>query len=163
MCLLLSPQFLLPILNALQLNQALQPVQTLITEILSILPNILAAVLIAAVGWLLATVVRRIVTNLLASAGMDRLGARFGLRQTTSGQSLSGILGTIVYVLILIPVAIASLNALRIDAISVPAIAMLQQVLNALPAIFTAAIVLIVAYSPSGKAEGRRQRAAMSM
>ncbi len=138
--------FLLPILNALQLNQALQPVQTLITEILSIVPNILASVLIAAVGWLLATVVRRIVTNLLASAGTDRLGARFGLRQTTSGQSLSGILGTIVYVLILIPVAIAALNALRIDAISVPAIAMLQQILNTLPAIFTAAIVLIVAY-----------------
>ncbi|MBR8839400.1 MAG: mechanosensitive ion channel [Stigonema ocellatum SAG 48.90 = DSM 106950] len=138
--------FLLPILNALELNQALLPVQTLITQILSILPNILAAVLIAAAGWLLATIVRRIVTNLLASAGSDRLGARFGLRQTTSGQSLSGIIGTVVYVLILIPVAISALNALRIDAISVPAISMLQQILNALPAIFTAALVLIVAY-----------------
>lgn len=138
--------FLLPILNTLQLNQALQPVQVLITEILSILPNILAALLIGAVGWLLATLVRRIVTNLLASAGSDRLGAQFGLRQTTSGQSLSGIIGTIVYVLILIPVAIASLHALHIDAISVPAISMLQQVLNVLPSIFTAAIVLILAY-----------------
>jgi hypothetical protein len=138
--------FLLPILNTLQLNQALQPVQILVTDILSILPNILAAVLIGAVGWLLATVVRRIVTNLLASTGSDRLGARFGLRQTTSGQSLSGIIGTIVYVLILIPVAIAALNALRIEAISLPAIAMLQQILNALPSIFTAALVLIVSY-----------------
>jgi len=46
----------------------------------------------------------------------------------------------------LIPVAIAALNALRIDAISVPAIAMLQQILNALPAIFTAALILIAAY-----------------
>ncbi len=138
--------FLLPILNALDLNQALLPVQTLITQIFSILPNILAAVLIAGAGWLLATVVQRIVTNLLSSAGIDRLGAQFGLQQSTSRQSLSGIIGTIVYVLILIPVAIAALNALRIDAISVPAIAMLQQILNALPAIFTAALVLIVAY-----------------
>ncbi|MBO3461100.1 mechanosensitive ion channel [Aetokthonos hydrillicola Thurmond2011] len=138
--------FLLPILNTLELNQALQPVQVLITQILSILPNILAAVLIAGVGWLVATVVRRIVTNLLASAGSDRLGTRFGLRQTTSGQSLSGIVGTIVYVLILIPVAIAALNALRIEAISLPAIAMLQQILNVLPSIFTAAFVLIISY-----------------
>ena len=138
--------FLLPILNALDLNQALLPVQTLITQILSILPNILAAVLIAGAGWLLATVVQRIVTNLLNSTGVDRLGAQIGLRQSTSGQSLSGIIGTIVYVLILIPVAIAALQALRIDAISVPAIAMLQQILNTLPAIFTAALVLIVAY-----------------
>ncbi len=138
--------FLLPILNTLELNQALLPIQTLITQIISILPNILAAVLISFAGWLLATVVRRIVTNLLASAGVDRLGAKFGLGQTTTGQSFSGIIGTIVYVLILIPVAIAALNALRIEAISVPAVAMLQQILNALPAIFTAAFVLIAAY-----------------
>jgi len=96
-------------------------------------------VLIAAAGWLLATVVRRIVTNLLASAGFDQWEG-FGLRGTTGG-NLSGIVGTIVYVDFLIPVAIAALNALRIDAISVPAIAMLQQILNALPAIFTAALI----------------------
>jgi len=47
--------------------------------------------------------------------------------------------------LILIPVAIAALNAL-IEAISVPAISMLQQILNTLPAIFTAALILIAAY-----------------
>ena len=138
--------FLLPILDTLGLNQALRPVQALIEQILSILPNILAAFLIAAAGWLVAQVVRRIVTNLLAATGIDQMGTRFGLRQTTSGQSLSGIIGTIVYVLILIPVAIAALNALRIDAISVPAIAMLQQILNAIPAIFTAGLLLIVAY-----------------
>lgn len=139
--------FLLPVLDTLGLNQALLPVQTLIEEIVSILPNILAAVLIAAAGWLLAQVVRQILTNLLASTGIDTLGTRFGLPRTAStGQSLAGIIGTIVYVLILIPVAIAALNALRIDAISVPAIAMLQQILNALPAIFTAALILILAY-----------------
>ncbi|AFZ30738.1 Conserved TM helix repeat-containing protein [Gloeocapsa sp. PCC 7428] len=141
--------FLIPVLDTLGLQQALLPVQNLVNEILLILPNILAAVLIAAAGWLLATVVRRIVTNLLASTGVDQMGERFGLgrtRTSTSTQSLSGIIGTIVYVLILIPVAIAALNALRINAISVPAIAMLQQILNALPAIFTAALILILGY-----------------
>ncbi len=138
--------FLIPILDTLGLQQGLQPVQNLVGEILSILPNILAAVLIAGVGWLLAQVVRRIVTNLLATTGIDQAGVKFGLRRTTGGQTLSGIIGTIVYVLILIPVAIAALNALQIDAISVPAIAMLQQILNALPGIFTAALILIAAY-----------------
>jgi hypothetical protein len=138
--------FLPSVLNTLGLQGTLQPVQQLLNEILSILPNILAAVLIGAAGWLVAQVVRQIVTNLLAATGTDQLGARLGLARTTSRQSLSWIIGTIVYVLILIPTAIAALNALRIDAISVPAIAMLQQILNALPAIFTAALVLIVAY-----------------
>ncbi|MEH1834617.1 MAG: mechanosensitive ion channel [Nostoc sp.] len=138
--------FLAPVLDTLELREALQPVQALITEILLILPNILAAILIAVVGWFIANVVRRIVTNLLVTTGIDRLGSRLGLSSAAGVQPLSSIIGTIVYVLILIPVAIAALNALRIDAISVPAIAMLQQVLNALPAIFTAVAILIVAY-----------------
>ena len=138
--------FLLPILDSLGLQQALRPIEALIEEVLSILPNILAAVLIAAVGWFVAQLVRRIVTNLLTSAGIDQLGARFGLRRTADGQSLSGIIGTVVYVLILIPVAITALDALQIEAISTPAIAMLNQILNTLPSIFTAALILIVAY-----------------
>lgn len=138
--------FLAPVLDTLELRQALQPVQALITEVLLILPNILAAILIAVVGWFIANVVRRIVTNLLATTGIDHLGSRLGLSSTAGVQPLSSIIGTIVYVLILIPVAIAALNALEINAISVPAIAMLQQILNALPAIFTAVAILIVAY-----------------
>lgn len=138
--------FLVPILDTLALRQALLPVQTLITEILSILPNILAAVLIGAVGWLVASIVRRIVTNLLGTTGIDHVGSRVGILPSSGMQSLSSIIGTIVYVLILLPVAIASLNALRIEAISVPAISMLQQVLNTLPAIFTAVAILVVAF-----------------
>lgn len=138
--------FLIPVLDTLELQQALQPIQNLVNEILSALPRILAAVLIAAAGWLLATIVRRIVTNLLASTGIDSAGTRFGLQRTAGGQSLSGIIGTIVYILILIPIAIAALQQLQIRAISDPAISMLQQILNALPGIFTAALILIAAY-----------------
>lgn len=138
--------FLPAILSTLDLQGPLQPIQQLLNEILAILPNILAAILIAAVGWLVAQVVRRIVTNLLAAAGADQLGARFGLRATTNSQSLSWIIGTLVYVLILIPTAIAALNTLEIEAISLPAIAMLNQILNAIPKIFTAALILVIAY-----------------
>ncbi|HBB34506.1 MAG TPA: hypothetical protein DC064_22630, partial [Cyanobacteria bacterium UBA9273] len=138
--------FLPLILDSLGLQGTLQPVQQLLNEILGVLPNILAAIAIAAVGWFIAQVVRRIVTNLLAAAGTDRLGTRFGLQPTAGGQSLSWILGTVVYVLILIPTTIAALQKLQIEAISAPAIAMLNQILNALPKIFTAALILIVAY-----------------
>ncbi|MER3495098.1 MAG: hypothetical protein C4323_24655 [Mastigocladus sp. ERB_26_2] len=138
--------FLMPILDTLGLQRALQPVETLVTEILAILPNVLGAIIIGVVGWFIATVVQRIVTNLLAATGIDNLGTRLGLSRTEGTQPLSRIIGTIVYVLILIPVAIAALNTLQIAAISVPAIAMLQQVLNVLPAIFTAIAILILAY-----------------
>ncbi len=138
--------FLPSVLSTLELQGTLQPVQQLLNEILSILPNIFAAIVIGAVGWLIAQVVRRIVTNLLAAGGADRLGAQFGLSRTATGQSLSGIVGTVVYILILIPTAIAALNALQIAAISAPAIAMLNQILSAIPKIFTAGLILVIAY-----------------
>ena len=138
--------FLPSILSTLELEGTLQPVQQLLNNILLILPNIFGAILIAAAGWLIAQVVRRIVTNLLAATGTDQIGRRFGLSQATSGQSLSSIIGTVVYVLILIPTAIAALNTLKIDAISVPAVAMLTQILNAIPQIFTAILIVGLAY-----------------
>ncbi|PAX57183.1 mechanosensitive ion channel [Brunnivagina elsteri] len=138
--------FLVPVLDTLGLRQALLPVQSLIIQILSILPNILAAALIATVGWFIANIVRRIVVNLLSTTGVDHIGSRVGLSNAAGMQSLSSIIGTIVYVLILIPVGIAALTALKIEAISLPAIAMLNQVLNSLPLIFTAAAILILAY-----------------
>lgn len=138
--------FLPLILDSLEMQQALLPVNNLLNQILAAIPKILEAVLIGFIGWLLAMVVRRIVTNLLAAAGADNLGARFGISRTSGGQSLSWIVGTIVYVLILIPTAIAALNALDIQAISQPAIGMLNDILGAVPKIFTAALILALAY-----------------
>ncbi|MBD2579100.1 mechanosensitive ion channel [Oscillatoria sp. FACHB-1406] len=138
--------FLPWILEALGLQTALAPVVGLLNEILLILPNIFAAFLIAAIGWLVAQVVRRVVTNFLAATGVDRVGAKFGVAGVTSRQSLSWILGTAVYILVLIPVAIAALQALRIDAISVPAISMLQQILDYLPRLFIVGLILALAF-----------------
>jgi hypothetical protein len=118
----------------------------MLNQVLFILPNILAAILIAAAGWVIAQIVRRIVTNLLIAVGTDRLGRRFGLGDAANGQSLSSIIGTVVYVLILIPIAIAALNALKIEAISVPAIEMLSRILNIIPQLFAAGVILAVAY-----------------
>ena len=51
-----------------------------------------------------------------------------------------------VYILIFIPVLVAALNALEIDAVTQPVSAMLDRVLAALPNIFAAALVLIIAF-----------------
>jgi hypothetical protein len=59
---------------------------------------------------------------------------------------LSALIGILVYVLILLPALIAALNALRIEAVSGPATDMLRTLLDAVPNIFGAAIILAVAY-----------------
>jgi Conserved TM helix len=138
--------FLPTILGVLDLQGPLAPVQNLLNEILSALPNIFKAGMIGVVGWFVAKIVRELATNLLAAAGTEKLAAKIGLNRAAPGQSLSGLLGTIVYLMILIPTAVAALDALQIPAISGPATAMLQQVLSAIPQILTAVGILAVAY-----------------
>ncbi|MEM8777633.1 MAG: mechanosensitive ion channel [Cyanobacteria bacterium P01_G01_bin.49] len=138
--------FLPSILSTLKLQGTLLPVQGLLDEILAIIPNILAAIIIGAVGWVVAQIIRRVVTNLLAATPINQIGTKFGLSSETTGQSISQIIGTIVFVLILIPVAITALEALQIAAISQPATEMLNQVLNLLPKLFAATVVIGLSY-----------------
>lgn len=135
---------LLPaVLGALQLQGMLGPVQAMVNEILGILPNVLAATVIGLVGWGLAVIVRNLVTNLLAGTGADRAGQNAGLRGT---MPLSRLVGLVLYVFVLVPALIAALNALKIDAITAPATEMLNAVMRAIPNVFAAAVILLLAY-----------------
>jgi len=138
--------FLPGVLNALALQGLLEPIQGMISKILGFLPNIFAAGVILVIGWLIARVVQRIVSNLLAAAGADRLSEQMGLAPVLGKQQLSGLLGLVVYILILVPVLIGALNTLALDAITQPAANMLSAILTALPAIFAAALLAIIAY-----------------
>jgi TRAP-type mannitol/chloroaromatic compound transport system permease small subunit len=138
--------FLPAVLDALSLQGLLVPVQGMVNEILGVLPNILGAFLILVVGWVGARIVRQIVANLLVGFGADRLGEQTGLSTALGGRKVSDVIGTIVYVLILIPILISALNTLQIDAVSRPASEMLTTLLNALPAIFGALLLIGVAY-----------------
>jgi hypothetical protein len=55
-------------------------------------------------------------------------------------------LGTIVYILILLPVITAALDALQLEALTRPLTNMINQILAAIPNIIAAAIVVILAY-----------------
>jgi hypothetical protein len=136
--------FLPAVLNTLGMQGLVEPVQGVVDQFLGAIPNIFAAAIIFVVGWFIARIVRQIVTNLLAATRLDSFAKDVGLGATD--QPLSKIIGSIVYVLILIPAVIAALNALQIEALSAPAVTMLTTVLNAIPAFFGAAIVLAVAY-----------------
>lgn len=138
--------FLPAVLNALALQGLLGPVQGMIDKILNFLPNIFSAGVIVGIGWLVACIVRGIVTNLLVAIGTDRLSERVGLAPALGTQRLSGILGTIIYILILIPVLIAALQALALEAITRPASNMLNTILSALPAIFASVLIIALAY-----------------
>jgi hypothetical protein len=139
--------FLPAILDVLELEGLLEPVNQMVAVFLVYLPNIVGAALIILFGWAIAQIVRKITVSFLSAIGTDTLGERVGIKpDVTGGMSLSQIIGLIVYILILIPVIVAGLQALQIEAISAPATLMLASFFDAIPAIIGAVLIIGVSY-----------------
>jgi hypothetical protein len=135
--------FLPAILAAYDLRGLLEPVQGMLNKVLDALPNIFAAAVIGFVGWLVAKVLRGLVTNLLLAAGADKAAAAAGLHESVR---ISRLVGTIVFIFVFVPTLIAALDALQIEALSQPATDMLGKFLDAVPNLVAAALILTVTY-----------------
>ncbi len=138
--------FLPAILSTLGVEGLLKPVQGMVEKILAFLPNIFTAVVIVLLGWLIARMVQRIVTNFFEAIGTDKLSEKIGMASAMGKKKLSGVLGMLVYILILIPILVAALNALALEAITQPASKMLEMILMAIPNIFAALLILLISY-----------------
>ena len=137
---------LIGVFDALGLELVTAPLTGLLAGIFAFLPRLFAAIVILVLGWLLARIASQIVTSVLAAMGVDRLAARLGFANALGTQRLSGILGTIVYILILLPVITAALDALQLAALTLPLTNMINQILAAIPNIVAAAILVTLAY-----------------
>ncbi|GAB3734583.1 mechanosensitive ion channel [Luteimonas pelagia] len=135
--------FLPAIVGALQIEGLMLPLSDMTADLIGILPNLFAAAVIGLVGFIIARVVRGLVTNLLASTGVDRLSQR---SEATEGLRLSELGGVLAFILVIVPTLIAALDALRIQAISAPLTDMLDMFLAAIPNILAAAAILVVAW-----------------
>lgn len=138
--------FLPALLDALALHGLLSPVQGMTDKVLTFLPNLFFAAGLVLIGWFAARIVQRVVTNLLVASGVDRVADRVGITHILGIKTLSGMIGIVVYVLVFIPVLIAGLNALGLDAVTNPASNMLGIILAAIPSVFAAGMVMLFAY-----------------
>lgn len=149
-------------LQPLGLSQVLTPVRALTDQVFAFLPRVFGAGLIFFIGLIVARIVRQIVETALDAVDIDGWVAKAGLVPATDpatgtgattggamggGRQIARTLGTIVFVLIVIPVAIAALQTLGISSISDPATNVLQTVLATIPRIIAAAILLAIAYA----------------
>ncbi len=133
-------------LTTLELTSIVAPLNGLLLEVAAFIPNLIGAVVIFFVGFIVATLARRVVEAGLAAARLDSWLEKAGLSRVTGASGLSRTVGTLVFVLIIIPVTIAALQQLGVSAISDPAVAVLATVLDALPRVLAAAIVLAIAF-----------------
>ncbi|WP_151524721.1 mechanosensitive ion channel [Serinicoccus kebangsaanensis] len=161
---------LIAVLQVFQLNGVLSPIQGMLDTLLSYLPNLIGAGFVFFVGFIIAKIARQLTQTGLDTAGFDRGVSRLtggqlgdaapatasaeaggdgesvvrggGGGLDTSSTRLSSVIGNLVFALILIVVGIAALQILGISAISDPAESMLQTILDAIPRIIAAALLL---------------------
>jgi hypothetical protein len=138
--------FLPIILAAFGLTGLVAPVMSLLGQIFAWIPNLIVAALIVVVGGFVARIIQVIVTNFFAAIGTDRLSDRIGLSRYTGKQTLSGLIGLVTFIIILIPIITAALQALGLTALTAPLTAMLTGILLAIPAIIAAVIAIVIAY-----------------
>jgi len=132
-------------LGLLGMESTIAPLTNMVDLFLAFLPNLVGAGLIFGIGYIFASIARRAVTSVLTVARLDALLEKAGLSKVTNLQTLPNVIGLLVFVLILLPVSIASLDALKMEAVSIPATKMLEGILYAIPNIFIAGIVLLIA------------------
>ena len=120
------------------------PFEGMLASFFTFIPKLISAVLVFAIGWFVAKLVRNLLEKLLHSAGLDRLADKWKLSSFVEGTSLSKIVGILAFVLIMIPVSITALEILDLEGISGPAIAMLNDVMTMLPKIFVAIVLVLV-------------------
>lgn len=135
--------FLPIVLSILGLQGLLIPVQNMVNEAISYLPNMFIAGVIVFVGYILAKIVRGIVEGLSNSLNLQAQAEKIGLFKNGN---LSKLLASFVFAIVMITSLIVAFEALGIQAISQPATAMLAQIMNAIPHIIAAGLILIVAY-----------------
>ncbi|MFZ3142712.1 mechanosensitive ion channel [Psychrobacter glacincola] len=131
------------VLGQLELDGLFAPLTNMVDKIFSFIPNILIAAVVFVVGYIIAKVVRGIVTNLVSTFDVQKLATKAGLSEQNS---LPNIAGSLAFLVVIIPTIIAALNALKIDVIARPATNMLNKIMEALPNIFMAIAILVVTF-----------------
>ena len=159
--------WLVGIMAALQFlgfAQILAPINELVTEIFAFLPRLIGAGLIFFVGLIVARIVRQLVETVLIAANVDGLLARIGIGSSdgtvrsspdavppgaapgATRASIAKAIGILAYAFIIIPIAIAAVNVLGIEAISGPATQMLNEIGQSIPRILAAALWIGIAF-----------------
>ncbi len=132
--------------DSLGLKVIADPIKATLQGILAAVPAILVATIVVLVGCLVAKVVRSLVTSLLAGIGFDALPEKIGLNFLAPKQDqmpLSGILGSIVSVVIILITAQQAAAALKFDQLA----DLVRRLIIYLPDLAVGLVILIATLS----------------
>jgi hypothetical protein len=128
------------------LNLILEPLQDVFTKFKEFAPNLLAMLVILALGILLARLLRAVLVRFLAAVKFDNWSDRMGftilMRKGGLWLKPSIVAGAFVFWILIIVTLMVGLSALNVAAID----SLVGQFFSYLPRVFSAATILLVGY-----------------
>lgn len=137
---------LLAILQVFGLGGVMTPLQTMLNNVMGFIPNLLGAGLLFFIGLVIAQFARELTVTVLGTVDFDKWANRGGVDTATGNTAITKTIGTIVYAVIVIFFSILALDALDLESVSAPASDMLRLILDAIPRIIGAALLLAIGY-----------------
>lgn len=132
------------------LNLILEPLQELFSNFKIFLPNLLAMLVIVALGIVLAKITKIVLVKFLNAVNFDSWSDRMGFTKLMRKGDLwikpSPALGSLVFWLLIIVTLMIGMSALKIAAID----NMVEHFFNYMPRVFSAVLILIIGYVITG-------------
>jgi len=151
---------LIAFFQALGLTLITEPLNQLLIQVFQYAPRLLGAGLLLLLAWIVASVLKLIVSRVLSAAKIDeRLGSQVGLEEEQR-VPLTQTLANAVYWLVFLLFLPATLDALAVEGLLRPVQGMVNKVLGYLPNIFAAGLILVIGWfvariRPAAKMLGR--------
>ena len=149
--------FLPAVLGALGLDSVSDPITDFANAFISYIPNIIAAAILVFLGIFIGQILSGIISMLLAKTGIDSLANKISGRQEKCKEQeneddetnvtpvkISALIGKIVNALVILIAIVQALTILDIEALSTPALTIINTIFGAIPDIILAALVVSI-------------------
>jgi len=131
---------LLVVLETMGVKDVLDPLKAMLNKFLAFIPNIVAAGVIGFAGYVIASIASELIG--VASAALQGVSEKMGFGDF----DFTKLVKQLVFLIVFIPILVAAIDALNIEAISGPAKMMLGELMGAIPNIIAAVLIMGIFY-----------------
>ena len=121
-----------------------EPIESMWTRVLGFLPTLVSVIVILIAGWMIATLVQKVITRFLKLARFDTISEKTGITNILAkgdiNYTLSEIVGVIIYWLMMLVVVLMAVNALQLTV----AAELLNRVILYIPNVIASVFILVL-------------------
>lgn len=118
--------------------------QDLLQKFLGVIPNVLGAIIVFLIGWMLAKIIAGIIKRVLSKIGLDKLAAQLNEIDIVQENNIkivpSTLLSKIIYYILLLVFSIVAAEILQVEPVS----QLVMDILNYIPLMISSALVLFI-------------------